>query len=104
MPFVQCPLTEIGFSPGCGAANVAVTAVLLKSVRTHAPVDPPPLQPPNVFGGVGLAASVPCVPEVHAAEHVEPQLMPPSFEMTVPAPVPALEIAEVRLPLATECL
>jgi hypothetical protein len=52
-------------------------------VPTHAP-----LQPPNVAPVAAVAVSVTAVPLATFAEHVDPQLIPPVLEVTVPLPVP----------------
>lgn len=70
--------------------NVAVTVVAPVMVTTQLPVplQPPPAQPANVEPGDAVAVNVTTVPWVKDTPHVAPQSMPPTFEVTVPAPAP----------------
>jgi hypothetical protein len=56
------------------------------------PEQPPPDQPAKVEPETGVAVSVTDVPDANEAPQVEPQLMPPEELVTVPEPVPDLEI------------
>jgi hypothetical protein len=72
--------------------NVAVTVWAASIVTIHVvPVEAVhPVQPANVDVGSGAAVSVTLVPASNGAEQVEPQLMAPDEEVTVPLPVPVL--------------
>jgi hypothetical protein len=72
--------------------NIAVTDVAAVTVTTHVPLPEQPLpdQAMNVEPGVASAVSVTIWPEVKAAAHVAPQLIPAGLEVTVPLPVPVL--------------
>src|SRR5262249_60625020 len=65
--------------------------------RSLAPDPPPPLQPAKVERRAGEAVSLTAVPLSNVAEHVEPQLIPAGFEVTVPRPVPVLLTESVNL-------
>ena len=71
--------------------NVAVTAraAVIDTVQVLVPVHAP-LQPANVEPLAAAAVSVTDAPLAKLALQVEPQLMPPVFDVTVPAPLPAL--------------
>jgi hypothetical protein len=57
-----------------------------------------PLQPLNVEPLVSVAASTTTVPDVNAAEHVVPQLIPDGLLVTAPAPFPFLVTLSVSTP------
>lgn len=67
--------------------NVAVTlrAAVIDSTHVPVPVHDPD-QPENTNPVAGAAVSVTDVPEANGAEQVLPQLMPGTFEVTVPVP------------------
>ena len=71
--------------------NVAVTDWALDIVTVQPPVleQPPPLHPANVDPDAGEAVRLTAVPAAKLALHVDPQLIPPGLEVTVPDPVPA---------------
>src|SRR5258706_496386 len=72
------------------ASKVAVTALALSMVTVQPPVPvQAPLQPANVEPPAAAAVKVTTVPELKLNAHVAPQSMPPTFEVTVPAPLPA---------------
>ncbi|OGQ82898.1 MAG: hypothetical protein A2289_07415 [Deltaproteobacteria bacterium RIFOXYA12_FULL_58_15] len=72
---------------------MAVTDLAALMVTTQVAVVPQdvpsPDQPAKVLLAPGAAVSVTLVPLLYEYEHVEPQLMPAGFEVTVPVPVPA---------------
>src|SRR5262245_14662351 len=75
-------------------SNVAVTAWSEPISATHEPLPAqPPDQPVNVDPAAAVAVSV-TVPEA-GAEHVEPQLISPAPDTTVPDPLPALVTVSV---------
>src|SRR4051794_6605644 len=81
-----------------GCANVAVTDLDTVVLTLHV-VEPPlqlatPLHPTNTESASGLANRSAVFP-LKNAEHVLPQLIPPGLEVTVPAPVPALDTVMV---------
>jgi hypothetical protein len=59
-----------------------------------------PLQPLNVEPDACVAASVTTVPDVKAAEHVAPQLIPDGALVTVPEPDPFLVTLSVLVAAA----
>ena len=71
-------------------AKVAVTARLLDNVTVQVEVPgqvtPRPLHPVKTKPCAGVALNVSCVPPETCAEQLVPQLIPPGFEMTDPAP------------------
>jgi hypothetical protein len=71
--------------------NVAVTATFefIGTVQLPRPAHGDPLQPANTDPAAGVAVMVTDVPELNAAEHVAPQLMPTGALVTVPDPAPA---------------
>src|SRR5262245_31904547 len=73
-----------------GSEKFAVTAVALLIVTMHVVPWPEhaPDQPTNVWPMAGTAVSVMLDVLVYCAAHVMPQLIPPSADDTVPAPVP----------------
>lgn len=76
-----------------------VWAVLRVTLQVgEVPAQPPPLQPPNVEGGLGLAASVTVVLSGKSNAQVGPQLMPGGELVTVPVPVPPRLTISVFLP------
>ncbi len=77
--------------------NVAVTVWVefMVIVQVPVPEQPPPDQPPKMEPESADALSVIDVPPVYVALQVEPQLMPPEELVTVPEPVPDLEIDKV---------
>jgi hypothetical protein len=68
----------------------AADIVTLPSVQSASPVHPANVEPAD-----GEAASATPVPEVNAALHVAPQLIPAGVLVTVPVPLPALLIVNV---------
>ena len=78
--------------------KLAVTVVSVVSVTRQVPVPehPPPLQPVNP---VPLAVTVTTVPLLRTAEHVAPQLIPPTSDVTVPVPA-TTTVSVGRLKLA----
>lgn len=69
--------------------KVAVTALACVMLTEHVPVpEQAPDQPEKAEPAPGVAASVTVVPKAYACEHVEPQLIPETFEVTVPEPEP----------------
>ena len=74
------------------AVNVAVTdwAALIVTVQVAAVPVQPLDQPPNVEPEAAAAVRVTVVPLAMLAEQVDPQLMPPVEDVTVPVPVPVL--------------
>jgi hypothetical protein len=81
-------------------SKVAVTAVAALTVTVQvvaAPLQAPP-QPANWAPASGVAISVTIVSRANAALHVVPQLMPPGFEVIVPAAVPSLVTVRVAVP------
>ncbi len=76
----------------CKGSKFALTVVLEFRVMVHVPIPlhPPPLQPVNtaVPGVVANAVRVTIVPEFRDVEHVDPQFIPPTLDVTVPAPCP----------------
>ncbi len=73
-------------------SKVAVTAVALLIVTTHAPVpeQPPPDQPVNAEPLTAAADNATISPELKNAEQVAPHAIPAGLLVTVPAPVPIL--------------
>ncbi|KJU84967.1 secreted protein [Candidatus Magnetobacterium bavaricum] len=79
------------------AANVAVTlfaADIDVSVQVELVPVQSPLQPVKVEPEPAVAVRVTDAPETNEATQVEPQLIP-SGELTVPLPVPDLEMAKL---------
>src|SRR5690242_17083769 len=74
------------------SVNVAVTVVAAVIVVVHGfvPVQPPPDHPVHVEPVAAAAVNVTAWPKLKFAVHVAPQLMPAGFDVTVPAPLPAL--------------
>jgi len=71
--------------------NVAVTVVLLETMieQVPTPEQPPPDQPVKVEPESGFTVKATDVPEFTAElVQAEPQLIPPTDEVTVPLPVP----------------
>jgi hypothetical protein len=65
---------------------------MLVFIVTEPVVQPVPLQPAKVDPAAVLAIRVTTAPLSYVREQVLPQLMPPSVLVTVPLPVPVLEI------------
>src|SRR5512138_3837143 len=95
---VRVPLVIVGAFPQPGLptvvpppVNVAVTdrAAVMVTMQLPVPVHAS-LQPANVEPDAAAAVRVTVVPLVMFAEQVDPQLMPPALEVTVPLPVPLL--------------
>jgi hypothetical protein len=61
-----------------------------------------PLQPANVEPEAAAAVSVTLVPPSKSAEHVAPQLTPPTLLVTVPEPVPDFETVSVKRGTVTD--
>ena len=78
--------------------NVAVTAraAVIASTQLPVPVQAP-LQPANFEPVAAAAVSVTDAPLAKLALQVVPQLMPPVFDVTVPAPVPFLATVSAKL-------
>src|SRR5215471_5157431 len=72
------------------SVKVAVTCVAAVIVTWQVPVpeQPPPDQPPKSDCVSGVAVSVTIELGEYWCEHVVPQLMLPSFDVTVPVPLP----------------
>jgi hypothetical protein len=78
--------------------KVAVTVRAAPIVSWQAPVPrQPPLQPEKVEPDSGVAVKDTTVPALRLALHEVPQLMLPSPDTTVPAPVPVLATISVKL-------
>jgi hypothetical protein len=77
-------------------AKVAVTlrAALIVTVHVAAPEQSPD-QPVKTDPAEADAVSVTTVPSLIAEEHVAPQLIPPTSDVTVPVPVPAFVTVSV---------
>jgi len=76
--------------------KVAATFLAAFIVRTQVPVpEQSPDQPAKVEPAAADAVNVTTVPELNAAEQVVPQSMPAGTLVTVPEPVPDLEIERV---------
>jgi hypothetical protein len=77
--------------------NVAATLRdgFIVTVQVPVPVQPPPDQPAKTEPGTADAVRVTEVPELYEALQVEPQLIPEGLLVTVPVPVPCLEIVKV---------
>ena len=72
--------------------KVAVTFLTEVMVTVQEPVpEHAPLQPVKLDPVAGRAVSVTIVPIVKSAMQVLPQSIPPTLEVTAPAPVPALD-------------
>ena len=94
-----CQAVELVVQPGIVAIlNVAVTVVLEDTLTLHDPVPehPPPLQEAKVEPDVAEAVREMDVPEVTVSEQSAPQEIP--VPVTVPDPVPALDIVRVKDP------
>ena len=76
--------------------KVAVTlcAEFILTMQLPVPVQTP-LQPVKVEVASAAAVNVTDDPDEYVAEHVEPQLMPPTLLVTVPEPVPAFVIVNM---------
>ena len=78
--------------------NVAVTARAAVIDRTQFPVPvQAPLQPAKAEPVAAAAVRVTDAPLAKLALQVAPQLMPPVFDVTVPAPVPFLATVSAKL-------
>jgi hypothetical protein len=79
------------------AANVAVTVVAAVSVTVQVPLplQPPPDQPVNDMPLSATALSVTIVLYGYEDVQVAPQLMLPTFAVTVPVPAPAFVTVSV---------
>ena len=91
---VTVPAPEPAFateSARVAGTKVAVTdrAVVIDSVHVADAPEQEPAHPVNTDPAAGVAVSVTEVPCVMLAEHDEPQSIPPTLEVTVPAPDPA---------------
>ena len=76
--------------------KVAVTLLTASIVTVQVPAPlHAPLQPVKVEVASAVAVSVTEAFSVYSALHVDPQLMPPVLEVTVPPPVPALATVRV---------
>lgn len=94
---VPASVTETGNDAGMKLAVTVVAAVMLM-VHVPAPEHPPPLQPAKTEAAeVGDAVSVTSVFCRKLAEHVAPQLMPAGELVTVPLPVPVLEMVRAKV-------
>ncbi len=71
---------------------VVITTMQVVPLLLVQPLQPAKVEPPDV-----VAVSVTVALLAKLPEQVEPQLMPPVSEVTVPVPVPALETVRVRL-------
>jgi hypothetical protein len=54
-----------------------------------------PDHPPNTDDEPGVAVNVTLVPDANWYEHVDPQLIPAGFDVTVPVPTPDFVIVRV---------
>jgi hypothetical protein len=92
--------TVVTLSVTGGIVNPAVTVLLTSIVTVHVviPLHPPPLHPRNDDPPVGAAVNVTVEPELNVAAQVVPQLIPVGALVTVPVPLPDLEIVRVGLP------
>ncbi len=78
--------------------KVATTVSAEFMVTVHVAVpDEQPIHPANVDPDAGDAVSVTIVPLLKGAIQVAPQLMDPSLLVTVPLPVPSLEIDKLKV-------
>jgi hypothetical protein len=77
--------------------NVAVTPwpEFIVTVQVPVPVQPPPDQPAKTEPEAADAVSVTDIPGAYEALQVVPQLIPGGELVTVPLPVPSLEIVRV---------
>ena len=78
--------------PGGMSSKVAVTdwSEFIATVQVPLPEQPAPDQPANEEPDAGIAVSVTVPPAGYEREQVEPQLICPSVEVTVPTPEPDL--------------
>jgi hypothetical protein len=76
---------------------VTVVFAVTASVQRPVPLQPPPLQPAKIEPDEGVAVSVNVEPLRAASEQVDPQLMEPGDDVTVPAPVPVLATESVNV-------
>lgn len=80
----------------------AVTLFAASMVTVQAPVPlHAPVQPVKVLPPAGVAERVTDVLKVMEAEQVDPQLMPPGEEVTVPLPLPDLATESVEETMVT---
>jgi hypothetical protein len=101
LPLVQLVALLTVVHPTVAAANVAVTDLAADIVTVQVPVpEQAPDQPVNMEPLAGAAVSVTLVPEAYNAEHVVPQLIPATLEVTVPLPAPALATVRGNCPTA----
>jgi len=70
-------------------------SALIVTVHVPVPEHPPPDQPAKLEPAADDAVNVTCVPEAKLDEQVEPQLIPPGLEVTVPVPLPELDTLSV---------
>ena len=89
-------------SPGLEKAAVTLFAVSMVTVQVPVPLHAP-VHPAKELPMFGVAERVMEVPVVIEAEQVEPQLMTPVEEVTVPVPVPDLVTESVGEPDSTDC-
>src|SRR3954469_10685026 len=88
-PLPGLPTASVNF----WSVNVAATLAAPVIVVVHGPVPVQPLtplHPANVEPVAATAVRVTAWPKLKSAAHVAPQLMPPGFDVTVPAPLPGL--------------
>jgi hypothetical protein len=100
VPLVQLEtvVTVVHVSP---SAKVAVTDLAADIVTVQVPVPvQAPDQPVNMEPVAGAAVSVTLVPGAYTAPHAVPQLIPPTLEVTVPLPAPALATLRGYCPTA----
>ena len=98
------PASDADRFGGMAAEKIAVTLFAASIVMVQAPV---PAQSPdhlvNVLPVSGVAVRVTEVPVAIEAEQVEPQLIPPGEEVTVPVPVLDLVTKRAIESMVTDC-
>jgi hypothetical protein len=89
---VTVPVPALVTVSAWGTPNVATTSRAWLNVTAHVVLVPEqsPFQPTKFEPDPGEAVSVTVVPSLYDALHVEPQLIPPTFDVTVPVPSPSV--------------
>ena|SRR5947207_2256328 len=75
-------------------------AALIVTVHWFPLTESHPVHPLKMERISGVAVSVTTAPRLYIAEHVDPQLIPPGLDVTVPVPIPRGPLALLTVSLA----